>query len=395
MVGRGAADARGAQIPDHTIWGRARKLHTQQLKHEARRMPFQNYLHQFKIIRCVLVLVAVAGCAAPSQVPPQDAKATEILKGVLAPHGYGNMAFSPDGQTLALPKGERGIELRNVITGAATVLPNPRGEEHCTGTLAYSKRGEFLAASYGRGITIWRVAESKELVRIPKERGALNMVFTDGDRTLVAQELIPVDDQTEPFYFHSRIVRWDVSSGTRLGSVDFGAHHSFRAISPDGRYGVIWVGPADDYDVCDLTTRAKIFVLTGSGNAIFSEDGSKLVWCRKSRIALFEVPSGKELRHFEIASPFAPPGSSEPLSLSSDGKLLAVGGFPEERFVGLISLESGRVLESLQCGPPLTVCKEVRLSPDGRTLATITYSVDTADQPVASVMKVWRLPETL
>ena len=181
---------------------------------------------------------------------------------------------------------------------AVTVLPNPRGEEHCTGTLAYSKRGEFLAASYGRGITIWRVAESKELVRIPKERGALNMVFTDGDRTLVAQELIPVDDQTEPFYFHSRIVRWDVSSGTRLGSVDFGAHHSFRAISPDGRYGVIWVGPADDYDVCDLTTRAKIFVLTGSGNAIFSEDGSKLVWCRKSRIALFEVPSGKELRDF-------------------------------------------------------------------------------------------------
>ena len=42
---------------------------------------------------------------------------------------------------------------------------------------------------------------------------------------LVAQKLIPVDDQTEAFFFHCRIVRCDMSSGTQLGSVDFGAHH--------------------------------------------------------------------------------------------------------------------------------------------------------------------------
>ena len=342
------------------------------------------------LLSLLLVSVEMAGRCSSAQ--PPGGKITQTLEGIVAPHyRYGAWALSPDGKTLALPRGERGIELWDLTTGKPTMLPNLRGKEGGAGSVAYSKSGRALAASHGHGITIWAIPERKESVQIRRERGVLNMVFTDADRTLLAEDLVRSDDSSSPLKYKSVIVQWDVSSGKRLSNVDFGTHH-FKAISPNGRYGVIDNWRKDGMGVYDLTTGAKILGLPSVGDFIFSDDGSTIVHYTTNLLSVTEIPSGKQLKRF-VAKPPVREGNSVVLSLSSKAKLLAVGGRLEDRLASVISLESGDVLGTVECGPPLTICEKLQISLDGRTLVTGTHGANTKDQPVEPWLKIWRLPE--
>jgi WD40 repeat protein len=107
-------------------------------------------------------------------------------------------------------------------------------------------------------------------------------------------------------------------------------------------------------------------------------------------VTLWDVPSGRESRRF----PFKPayPGHSDHLSLSPDKKVLAVGGFTKSHLVGLISLESGKVLGTFECCSQEMTCDVVRFSPDGRILATDTSSANHRDQGVDPLLRLWRVP---
>jgi WD40 repeat protein len=305
------------------------------------------------------------------------------------------MAFSPDAKTLALPKTSGVVELCNLTTGNTKLLPNPHGDEGEAVSLAFSKGGQYLAVSYARGITIWGMPGMRESVRIAIERFGMPMVFTDGDTALLALLTIPTDDASVPKGWNHQVVRWDISSGKRRSTVEFGLRSLFQALSPDGRYAVLEVKDErgnDKWGVFDLNTRVKVFELNGFGDWVFSEDGSALISWKGNRVSLLDVPSGKDIKHFDLTPAYNAALHYRRLSLSSDRKLLAVGGFPDANQAGLVSLESVKVLATVECGPPLTVCKRIRLSPDGRTLATITDGVNSKDQPVPPLFKLWRLP---
>ena len=60
--------------------------------------------------------------------------------------------------------------------------------------------------------------------------------------------------------------------------------------------------------------------------------------------------------------------------------------------VALVSMETGRILSTFECCPPLWVCDNACFSPDGRILATDTFAFNGHDQPVLPILKLWRIP---
>jgi hypothetical protein len=362
-------------------------------------MPFQNDPHSAGLVLLVLLVISCAGCgratpARPQVAParPRGPKLTEIVGVVADPHHSGEMEFSPDGKTLALSRWDS-VELCDLMTGSSTTLTDLQADATRARPrkVAYSKSGRSLAVDYyKRGITLWDIPTGKKQGAIPLEEQAevMDMVFTDGDRTLVAGVIRATDARTGSRRWECVAMSWEIPSGKPRWSVNFGHELLFEFLSPDGRYAVLRMTSLE-WGVFDLATRAKLFGLGGPASSVFLADSSAVVSFRGTRLSLLDVPSGRVRRYLEIA-PIAP--DRRQLAISSDGKLLAVPGSPEARLASLIGLGSGELLATVECGSPLMICETIRFSPDGRTLATDTYAVDRNDQPVQPLLKLWRVP---
>ena len=352
------------------------------------RAAFEGHSHRLRLAWLAGALISSVAWSALSCQPGPRAMAIQLPTGMEARFFY-DAAFSSDGKMLALAEPGAAVEIWDLIARKRKSLSIPVAGEGAVCSLAYSKGGHFLAVSYGRVITIWELAGGKALVRIPLEGGGSPVAFDDDDTTLLVNLLLPSDDRPGPLGFHSQVARWDVRSGKRLSTVEFEPSHFVEAICPNGRHAVIKV--KDAWGIYDLNTRAKVADLNSAHSFAFSGDGSALVSCIKSRLSVLQVPSGKELKRFDMAPPF-PDGRSPNLSVSFDGKLLAAGTYPSVNSAGLISLETGKVLDSVECGPWLTMCRYVRLSPGGSMLATMTNGVNVDDQPVPPLFKLWKIP---
>ncbi len=346
------------------------------------------------VVLCVAATMIGDACGPSRSGHARAGKIAQIHEGTVAPHyRAGEWDISPGGETLALPLEDRGVQLWDLKSGRASMLPNIHGKEGGVGSVAYSATGRALAASHGlNGITIWAVPEGRESKRILQSRGALHMTFTEGDRVLLAEDLKSIGDDPNPLNSHCLTLRWDTATGNLRSSVDFGPGYLFDAISPCGRYGVADT-PELTVGVDDLTTRARLFELPKFGNSSFWHDGSRVVHLIGTRISIIEVPSGKVLKRLDVDTPPPMSPDSHPLSLSSRVNVLAVGRYPTSNLASLISLDSGKVLGSVECGPPLTICERIRLSAEARILVTGTYAVNSHDEPIDPWLKVWRLPE--
>ena len=149
---------------------------------------------------------------------------------------------------------------------------------------------------------------------------------------------------------------------------------------PDGRYGVADEPPEYTVGVYDLATR-KVFGLPRFGDAAFWDDGSRVVHLTTSWLSIWAIPSGKELKRLRVTPP-SESDDSRLMCLSPRANLLAVGRHPKSNLVSLISLDSGKVLGTVECGPPMTICERIRLSTDGRILVTGTSAVNSHDELV-------------
>ena len=270
-----------------------------------------------KLVLLTPILVLGTACV-------RQAKLTPFPAGMADAHLDGDMAFSPDGKTLAVANYDGVVKLLDVATGKAQDLPSPfpyaEGPDSYN-NVVYSKGGQLLAVAYEqRAIVVRDVPGRKEKVRIPLEgAGVHSMAFTDGDRVLVAllmsfTEERPRPDGRRPLTWLA--VRWDVSSGKRQSIVDFGWYCDFKVLSPDGRYAVAefttkpgTLPNEDRYQVIGLATGAKLFQVGGmdfdpdwgllAGSWVFSGDGSTQVTCNQRGLLIREVPSGRELKHID------------------------------------------------------------------------------------------------
>ena len=355
-----------------------------------------------------LLLVALSFAAAMPRCAEAQSKVAEVTSTIGTRHPSGAMAFSPDGKTLALAGAGDGsvVELWNLETGKARILRSSFNKENtpCTDAIAFSRDGRCLAVEHQEpGITVWDLDSGKEQAHVPMptpKSYVKGMAFADGHRTLVAILTVPsgkehrvVNDLLESREDHT-VIRWDVAMDKNVGTFVFDPFLMFRAISPDGRYAVLQ--HAKGQDIFDLMTDRQVCTIHHVGGFVFSEDGSSLVGIYRDHLSVWEIPSGRQLRRLT----FDPPRdgsytSMGAIALSPDKKSVAVLGFEgKKNLVGLLSSESGLLLDRFECCPFGMIGRAVVFSPDGRMLATDTYAMNSRDLSVDPLLKLWRLPVT-
>ncbi len=270
------------------------------------------------------------------------------------------------------------------------------GEFYAFESLAFSPNGQWLAMPGHAGdISIWNV-NTADLVRRVEDRNA-QVAFVEDGTTLVSASI------------DKPIRLWDISSGRRLDKDDLPKlNYDAIAFSPDGRTlaGVSPEGSVALWDVRQGRKRAETKVVpgaeeTGMNNIGYSRDGQTLVahvwpqhlrvldaqtldlrhtsdrwtWNQPSPVAdggwLVEDRAGGELggndserRELLTAVNHALAPSSD--AYSPDGKLLAAGMDRPE--IGLWELRTGHRLATLRC--PDGHINRVAFSPDGKILAS-------------------------
>jgi WD40 repeat protein len=362
---------------------------------------YLHHKHFFRFGEAFLALIALRlgfNCIASCQA--QTPRVTEVHGLIATRYHSGPMIFSPDGKTLALPKVEGGtVELWNVATGKVIVLASSFNKHRVRANhVAFSRDGRYLALDNQEGgITLWDLTLSKELFHISETLLSFvnDMAFTKDSQNLVTV-MEKVADQDNQAGRSFTAVRWSVATGKRQGSQVFDNCHQFKAFSADGRYAVLQHKKGQS--VFDLDSGNSPFAPAADGGFRFSEDGSVLVSYRGDGLSVWDVPSGAVLREFTFLGDNLPPGYEglkNLIAVSADKKLLAVGGFKETHLVGLISLESGKLLSTFECGPPSMLCAFVCFSPVGRLLATDTASDDKKDRSVRPLLRLWRIPGSL
>ena len=284
----------------------------------------------------------------------------------------GDVAFSPDGHTLATKDG-RAVVLRDLRTGKRQLLDGGKGPVHC---FAFSPDGRTLAAGYEHSVLIWNLGTlTSRPLRLPTNGGyvdANSVEFSPDGRMLAAgfNDLPP-----------GAVMLWDLRTHTRqllpqhAGWVNFtsdvGASQqhdeyvNIVAFSPDGRT----LASMGDGTVALWIPRAHAWHGWSAhqgelDDLAFSPDGRTLAThSTLGRARLWDVRTGALLGSLDSGHTTASP---EGVAFSPDGRILASAGGS-----GTVSL--WEVGTRSQIGKPLNgqlgAVRSVEFSPNGRTLA--------------------------
>ncbi|MBO3747473.1 caspase family protein [Streptosporangiaceae bacterium NEAU-GS5] len=254
-----------------------------------------------------------------------------------------SMAFSPDGKTVLLGRGNTTtervtVQLWNTDTGAVHVLTGPTG----LGVLdwaGFSAGGTFFAAAVSGEtdahprVLVWRTG-TRDPVALPRGRGDVRAAaFTPDDGAL---GVLRADGQAR------WLEEWDLITGRRAGPayVDPPAGAGAMAFSRDGR--TLAAADVDGVRLWDRTSRRPLTgSLTGHGEPVgeiaFSPDGATLAGLAdpsghdssgagdvagQATVTLWDVGSLRP-----VGEPLIPSSDfTWALAFNHDGSLLASGG---------------------------------------------------------------------
>jgi RNA polymerase sigma factor (sigma-70 family) len=303
----------------------------------------------------------------------KSAREVAVLGGHLS--GVSQVAFAPDGKTLAAAHGNA-ILLWDIATGKERQqLPGHHAE--VTG-LTLSRHGKLLASADSDGcVCLWDPATGKELAQM-RDLPSLTTapaISPDG-RTVVG---------TARDGAGAALVWWQLPTGKKIRSEAVNANGIREMIfSPDSKL-LVTRGhdslPTHDYTLWDAATGKKLPTPSGAGNSFldFSPD-SKLLTVRAEHsqtvnsalhLHVTEVSTDKEVRRIDVATDKEPrrPKDSQGfhvLSLSPDKKTLAAV-YGDLHFIHLFDLTTGKELHRLR--EPSGSAFSLVFSPDGKTLA--------------------------
>jgi RNA polymerase sigma factor (sigma-70 family) len=285
------------------------------------------------------------------------------------------LAFSPDGQRLALSWGEGGIYFANSTGGFAfrnIVLPKRepataiydvttgkllrrfQGQRYAHNHFAFSPDGKTLATTFEGTIRLWDVDTGQERTPDQGHAGLVSaLAFSRDGKGLVTAGF---DDWT--------VRRWD-ATGKQLGRMVCCRSEPCFALSPGGK--LVAAGTMDrTIRLWDVTSGMPLHQLMGqvvTYAMAFSADGKSLAAGGKGPLELWDVTTGRRLRSWPDAKQQV---SIASLTFSPDGKVLAAGGW--QRII-LREIATGQERELPGHKKDRTI-GALAYSPDGRFLAS-------------------------
>jgi WD40 repeat protein/serine/threonine protein kinase len=314
------------------------------------------------------------------------------------------LAYSPDGNRLAVGTVEGSVELWDTPTGQKAGTFN--GHAGGVYMVAFSPDGTRLASAGHDGtVRLWDTTGRRDTVTISTGEASNVMALSPDGRTVFnlpsgvkavrfwdattgepRGEAIPISQEPYPsscygwtadgkrLFFAEpgkQIKVFDALTGkvvrTLSGAAD---NQGVLAVNPDGKW-CAHCAPSGAIKLRDAQTGAELRTMTGLGKEVhylaFSPDGSRLLGVDKSgAIRIWDRATGREtvttqLRNVGVIR----------IRFSPDGKRLAVVGGLVRSLLGAVRIldaESGRELFALK-GHTVNVL-DAAFSPDGQRLAT-------------------------
>ena len=270
------------------------------------------------------------------------------------PDTYDDVAFSPDGETLATADGNHAVlwDTRQRIPLAVLT-----GHTNGVDAVAFSPDGRLLAtAGRDKSVIVWDVARHRRLATLPGHRArVLDVAFSPDGRTLASVS----GDRT--------VMLWNVDKRTRLATLT-GHTDAVEgvAFSPDGE--TLATASHDQtialWDAASGTRLATLTGHTGWTNTIaFSPDGRLLAsGATDQTVMLWNLAD-----HTRVATLTGYDGATNGVAFAPDGATLAFAG--GDHTVQLWDLASTTLLARLtgHTQPVMAVA----FSPDGRALASV------------------------
>ena len=266
--------------------------------------------------------IAVASSGDPDTVQIWEADSGRTVRTLPAPAwplpedfwGTGNVAFSPDGTSLASCGVETAV-ISELITGR--IIHSLKGQKGGIYRPTFAPDGNSLAAIGGsQTLFIWNLKTGALIRQIPVSgRQFISLAFSPDGALLATAD-------------GSQVIRlWDVATGMLVREIPHKGVIYSNAFTPDGK------------------TLASV-----------AADGT---------LRLSELPSGKEIRRIHIKAW----NSMRSLAFSPDRKMIAAGN--NEATLGIWDAASGNQTLRIQLEPQ-TPAYFVVFSPDGKSVASVS-----------------------
>lgn len=281
-----------------------------------------------------------------------------IVAGSAGQEPFRGVAFSPDGQLLALTPGEGAILLWRVSDGRV-VRSLSGGSTPLGGPVAFSPDGTLLAISGVDSASIWRVAD-----------GARVRLFDDFGPTPHGGDAIAISPDGTLVAGSSTMPRiWRVSDGKLLQRLDYWAGSwNVRkvAFAPTNEFlaaeysGHVWLWRVRDGELLQSLGQPAVNVNV-SGFAL-SPNGQMIVTgvSGEDRILFWNVANGAVVRDVPVVADVSV------LGYSPDGQIVATGS--SDGSIRLLKAADGSLLRTMM-GHKMPVVS-LAFSPQGHLLAS-------------------------
>lgn len=275
-------------------------------------------------------------------------------------HEVTSVAFSPDGQFLALGLNAIDVQIWHIANGSLQMTLH--GHSGSINSVAFSPNGQILASgSQDKTVRLWRVADGVLLHTLNGHAGDVNCVaFSRNGQILASASLSP-----------TTIKLWRVADGIAFNtltgnaywatSVDFSSNGQFLASGSNATRVRLW-------RVSDGAVLSTLKGHTGSINSVAfspltvsSKDQMLASGSQDTTVRLWRIADGTTLRIFKEHR-----GGVNSVAFSVDGQFLISGS--QDATIRLWHVTDGKLLSILE-GHTSWV-NSVAFSPDGQILAS-------------------------